>query len=672
MHPKNFPLSQEDVKRRRSAQINSFPPINLLLNNLSTSYKSTSNLASAEPMFKSNSLFAYQELDQFSSFCDDGSIQSKLLSSQNNNMNNNNSTKLEEFEQSDSCEESFDNNNDMSEDEISLKKYSKQMDKRKSALNVIPPYFKNLSSFNKSNEPIPNNNFSNSDKKMNTNENNNSFVNNNNFMVNNNYPYNMRRGSYSINQFRNDLLFNNILYQNQNKFIFHPNKIENNNKNNINEKNNYLNNNNIINNNQNMNYMPNIQNPNSSFNFIPNFPYINYINPNSNNIINQNKNTKKRNSLILNKQIQPSQIIEHRRLSIPLTSNFQNLLNEKQNEKSKIKEENPSFFLKDQNYCRQIQTKLEKNINNIKYSEEFYENIKPRLIEIIEHQFGNYVIQKFLSLLLSQENKLIFENIFLEIKEQLYSICVHNYGTRVIQKTLEKLENGNYSKIETEKLNSVFQSLIEKHLYELCCDKNGNHVYQKLLRIFPKENNKNNFLFDELIKISYEVSIIQQGATLLGVAFDQGNEEQKQKLSEAIIERIGDLIIDKYGNYTIQTVFKLYNEKINEKIFKYIDDNLLRLSKEKFSSNVIDKFIIKDYEPSTALIQSIINKNIIKDIIVDQYGNYVVQKALNVSDRGTCEKIFEQIKPMLGELQKTNIGKKIYEKLWQHYKDFFD
>ena len=670
MHPKNFPLSQEDVKRRRSAQINSFPQINLILNNLSTSYKSTSNLASAEPMFKSNSLFAYQELDQFSSFCDDGSIQSKLLSSQNNNMNNNNSTKLEEFEQSDSCEESFDNNNDMSEDEISLKKYSKQMDKRKSALNVIPPYFKNLSSFNKSNEPIPNNNFSNSDKKMNKNENNNNFVNNNNFMVNNNYPYNMRRGSYSINQFRNDLLFNNILYQNQNKFIFHPNKIENNNKNNINEKNNYLNNNNIINNNQNMNYMPNIQNPNSSFNFIPNFPYINYINPNSNNIINQNKNTKKRNSLILNKQIQPSQIIEHRRLSIPLTSNFQNLLNEKQNEKSKIKEENPSFFLKDQNYCRQIQTKLEKNINNVKYSEEFYENIKPRLIEIIEHQFGNYVIQKFLSLLLSQENKLIFENIFLEIKDQLYSICVHNYGTRVIQKTLEKLENGNYSKIETEKLNSVFQSLIEKHLYELCCDKNGNHVYQKLLRIFPKENNKNNFLFDELIKISYEVSIIQQGATLLGVAFDQGNEEQKQKLSEAIIERIGDLIIDKYGNYTIQTVFKLYNEKINEKIFKYIDDNLLRLSKEKFSSNVIDKCIVKDYDKSNIFIKSIIQKNVIKDIIVDQYGNYIVQKALSVSDDDTIKKIMEQVRPMISELQKTTIGKKIYDKLWKNYKDF--
>ena len=676
MNPKNFPLSQEEVKRRRSAQINSFPPINLLLNNLGSSYKSTTNLASAEPIFKSNSLFAYQELDKFSSFCDDGSIQSELLSdtkknSQNNNMNNNNSTKLEEFEESESCEESFDNNNDMSEDEIFLKKYNKRMDKRKSALHVVPPYFQNLSSFNKPNEPIPNNNFSNSDKKMNRNDNNNNFVNNKNLLVNNNYPYNMRRGSYSMNQFRNDLFFNNILYQNQNKFIFPPNKIENNNQNNINEKNNYLNNN-IINNNQNMNYMQNIQNPNTSFNFIPNFPYNNYFNPNNNNIINPNKNTKKRNSLILKKQIQPSQITEHRRSSVPLSSNFQMLLNEKLNEKSKLKEENPSFFLKDQNYCRQIQTKLEKNINNVKYSEEFYENIKPRLIEIIEHQFGNYVIQKFLCLLLSQGNKIIFEDIFLEIKDQLYSICVHNYGTRVIQKTLEKLENGNYSKMETEKLNSVFQNLIEKHLYDLCCDKNGNHVYQKLLRIFPKENNKNNFLFDELIKISYEVSIIQQGATLLGVAFDQGNEEQKQKLCEAIVERIGDLIIDKYGNYTIQTVFKLYNEKINEKIFKYIDDNLLRLSKEKFSSNVIDKCIVKDYDKSYKFIQSIIQKNVIKDIIIDQYGNYIVQKALSVSDDDTVEKIMEQVKPMVGELQKTNIGKKIYEKLWKNYKDYLE
>ena len=690
MDPKNILLTKEEVKRRKSAQINNIPQINFLVNNLNTSYKSTSNLGSPKPLFNSNSLFAYQELDQFSSFCDDGSIPSELLSEKKKNslvynINPNNSTKLEECEQSDSSDELSENNNDMSEDDLILKKNRQKKNKRKSAFYMIPSYLKNLSSFNMPNEPINNNNnICNSDKELNKNDVNNNSINSNsnNFIINSgNCPYNMRRGSNPANQLRKDLLFNNILLNDQNKYIFLPNNIDANNNNipNIN------NNTNQNMNNNNINFIPNIQSPNQNnfqnFNFVPNFPYNNnFFNNNSNNnnyfINNQNPDPKKRNSQkVINQiKINPSQITANRRGSHQLASTFKISTNEKQNDKNKnvLKEENPSYFLQDQLYCRQIQTKLEKNIKNLKYSEEFYEIIKPRLIEIIEHQFGNYVIQKFLEVLLSQGNKKIFESIFLDINEKLFSICIHNYGTRVIQKTLEKFDKINYSKIETEKLNSVFQYMIENHLYELCCDKNGNHVYQKLLKIFPKENNKNDFLYDELIKISFKVSIIQQGATLLNVALEQGNENQKEKLCEAIVDNIGDLIIDKYGNYTIQTIFKLMKEKINEKIYKYIDDNLLRLSKEKFSSNVIDKCIIKDYEPSNKLIQSIIQKNIIKDIIVDQYGNYVVQKALNVSDKDTCKKIFDQIRPMLGELHKTNIGKKIYDKLWQHYKDYFD
>ena len=47
MLPQNLNISKEDVKRRKSAQINSFPSINMLYNNLNTSYKSTSDLAKA-------------------------------------------------------------------------------------------------------------------------------------------------------------------------------------------------------------------------------------------------------------------------------------------------------------------------------------------------------------------------------------------------------------------------------------------------------------------------------------------------------------------------------------------------------------------------------------------------------------------------------------------------
>ena len=683
-------ISQEETKRRKSAKIEVFPEMNIFKNNLNNSNQPTTPITRSPSLkFKSNSLFAYQELDKYSSFCDNESFPLDILSylsdqnqnQKSNNNTNNRSTNQEEYEESDSSSDDS-INNEMSDDEIIFKKYKHRMEKRKSALNSFPLSYETLSSL-KPNEMIKGNNYYGSGKKIknnillgnnnNINRNTNS---NNNIILNNTNNDNFRRGSHSINQIQNNLLFNNILQNNNqqntfNQFIFPKNIIENNNlNNNINNINNINNNNinnNICNNPNQINLQPNFNNNNNSstnynINFMNNFAY-NFIN---NNI--QESLIKKRNSMF----VIPSELINQRRSSQTSIPNIP-MMNNSDKKLQKInvieKEENPNYFLKDQLYCRLIQNKLDKNINDLKYSDEFYENIKFHLVEIIEHQFGNYVIQKFLSVLIHQENKKLFKMIFFDIKDKLFEICIHNYGTRVFQKTLEKLDNGVYKKIETDELDDVIKNLIDNHLYELCCDKNGNHVYQKLLRVFPKERNQ--FLYDTLIKISYQVSIIQQGATLLQTAFDYSTPEQLSKVCNSILDRIGDLINDKYGNYTIQTICKLYNEQLNDKIYDYLEKNILKLSKEKFSSNVIDKCIIKDYEKSKKLIESIIQKNTIKDIIVDQYGNYVIQKALNISEKDICIKIIEQIKPIVGDLQKTNIGKKIYEKLNQNYKEYF-
>ena len=692
-------ITQDEIKRRKSAKITVLPNMNIFSKNLNNSDKSSSaQLTRSPPLkFKSTSLFAYQELDQFSSFCDNESFPLDILSYVNDNQNlnknsQNNNTNNQSTQEENEVSDSSESYEDMSEDEIVFKKYKHRIEKRKSAINSLPLNFKNLSSPKPNDILNNNNNFSKSGQKIGQNSIMNNNYLNNNFMLNNSNNNNLRRNSYHINQFQNALFFNNILRENQkssfNRFVC-PQKTIKNNINNAINNNSMINSNNMNNNNSNNNFIQNINNninnnnstqlnfnqgfPNNNtfnnYNYMNNFMYNFYNNNNINNNNNNNiKNptNKKRNSMIL---LNASEIQEQRRSSCTSIPSIQLINSDKSLKKiSKEKEENPNYFLKDQLYCRQIQNKLDKNINNYKYSEDFYNNIKFKLIEIIEHQFGNYVIQKFLSVLLYQENKNLFKMIFLDINDKLFEICIHNYGTRVIQKTLEKLDNKNYYKIETNELNNVFKNLIENHLYQLCCDKNGNHVYQKLLRVFPKERNQ--FLYDSLIKISLPVSIIQQGATLLQTAFDYSSKQQQDDLCNVIVEKIEELINDKYGNYTIQTVFKLFNDKINDKIFKYIDENLLQLSKEKFSSNVIDKCIIKDYEKSNKLIESIIHKNIIKDIIVDQYGNYVVQKALSISEKEVCIKIIGQIKPILGDLQKTNIGKKIYEKLLQNYKEY--
>ena len=70
-----------------------------------------------------------------------------------------------------------------------------------------------------------------------------------------------------------------------------------------------------------------------------------------------------------------------------------------------------------------------------------------------------------------------------------------------------------------------------------------------------------------------------------------------------------------------------------------------------------------------------INKNIIKNIIKDQYGNYVVQKALFITedvDNELFMEIIKQIKPVLNELNIYSIGKKIYDNLIKQYECYFN
>ena len=70
---------------------------------------------------------------------------------------------------------------------------------------------------------------------------------------------------------------------------------------------------------------------------------------------------------------------------------------------------------------------------------------------------------------------------------------------------------------------------------------------------------------------------------------EKGSRAQKLELANYIIDNISQLIEDPYGNYLVQNVIKLEDKEKNERIFKQIAKDFIRLSQLKFSSNVIEK-----------------------------------------------------------------------------------
>jgi pumilio RNA-binding family len=86
---------------------------------------------------------------------------------------------------------------------------------------------------------------------------------------------------------------------------------------------------------------------------------------------------------------------------------------------------------------------------------------------------------------------------------------------------------------------------------------------------------------------------------------------------------VDSLINDEFGNFIIQHIINVSENEYNQRIYSYIKDNIVRLSKQKYSSNVLDKCILQeDSLLRTSLIDKMIESKCIGELIVDQYGNY--------------------------------------------------
>ena len=102
------------------------------------------------------------------------------------------------------------------------------------------------------------------------------------------------------------------------------------------------------------------------------------------------------------------------------------------------------------------------------------------------------------------------------------------------------------------------------------------------------------------------------------------------------------------------------------KIFKFMIDNLITYSNQKFCSNVIEK-LFNFEELRIILINKLLEPDTMKALLCDQFGNYVVQKALNNANNDEQIKLLNLIGTMVDKLKKLEFGFKLYHKLISKY-----
>ena len=325
------------------------------------------------------------------------------------------------------------------------------------------------------------------------------------------------------------------------------------------------------------------------------------------------------------------------------------------------KNEKMIAMIKDKNNNKNIQKKIEEKSPS--FLHKLYKDIKYDLYDIMNDQYGNYVIQTYIENCDKQILSAILKQLYKYNEKSLYEISVNKYGTRALQKLFEKIANN----LKEDDI-ALIKTSLRGNITSMIKNINGNHVVQSII-----ENIKNEeiiaFVYKEINQNLIDILKTKPGYCVFLKMIKHFNSDYVNNIFENILNNIDKLINDEYGNFIIQSIIKINNPNYNNKIFNYINDKIVVLGSQKYGSKVIE-CLLAESNIKIPLIKTIIEGNFIKELILDQYGNYIVQNSLIYfkDNEEIFLAIINEIKKNIYILQKGGeLGQKIYDRLKKNY-----
>jgi hypothetical protein len=314
--------------------------------------------------------------------------------------------------------------------------------------------------------------------------------------------------------------------------------------------------------------------------------------------------------------------------------------------------ENFGMMGKDQGACRYIQKLL--NDNPTESLNALYVPICKNVLQLINDPFGNYLIQKIITLLNDEQ---LYE-ILKIISPFFFEICCNTHGTRVLQKLVE---HSNAPKVK-----GYFFELLKPLITPLLKQLNGTFVVQKFAEVNSKEYGQE--INEIIVENSPVLSTHRHGCCVIQKYLELKDPIMTPNLLNKLIDNCLLLIIDQFGNYVIQTILLMGDKNYGNRLAEKIVENVVYYAKHKYSSNVVEKcFDYCDGIYLQNLMNNVQKKDNLRELILDEHGNYVVQKVLALSKPNVQRAMLKIIVPLFEKLKNFPYGERVINRLLISY-----
>ncbi|KAI1765847.1 ARM repeat-containing protein [Hypoxylon sp. FL1150] len=306
---------------------------------------------------------------------------------------------------------------------------------------------------------------------------------------------------------------------------------------------------------------------------------------------------------------------------------------------------------KDQFGCRYLQKQLENR--SPEQIHMIWQETNQHIVDLMTDPFGNYLCQKLLEYCTDDERTVLIQN----ASPKMVEIAKNAHGTRALQKMIESVSTPTHVQLIIQALGGRVVDLIQ--------DINGNHVIQKCLNKLNAQSAQ--FIFTAVGNRCIDVGTHRHGCCVLQRCIDHASGDQKMWLITKITENATRLVQDPFGNYVVQYIIDLNDTAFTEPLVQQFRGRICQLSRHKFSSNVIEKCLRCGNDDSKDLmVNELLGPNEMDRLLRDNFGNYVVQTAMEHATPAKKITLVEAIRPLLPAIRHTPYGRRLQAKIQQH------
>ncbi|CAE7354244.1 APUM5 [Symbiodinium natans] len=313
----------------------------------------------------------------------------------------------------------------------------------------------------------------------------------------------------------------------------------------------------------------------------------------------------------------------------------------------------------EQEGSRFLQWKLSGNASDEERT-QIFEKVLPDVVQLANDAFGNFVVQK----LFEAGNDQQLGDLVSKVKGNVLDLSKDKYGCRVVQKMMEKLPQNLKLDIASEMVDNVIECIE---------DMNGNHVIQKVVENLHPEVD---FIIDAVSRNSETAEQMAShiyGCRIIQRLLENCELDRLSGVLDPIVTAASKLSKDKHANYVVQCILQKGRHDDKRSIVQTISQNVLEFSKNKVSSNVVEKCleVTSDgpdaeslEEERTALFAAVLGspgdqRAPINQLMTDKFGNYTAQRIIQYSRGDDWKELRRRIEVLEKDLKNSPTGRHI-------------